>query len=251
MHSPELIYFDQAATKNFFIDPVVADPGKVTLDTAHGKLSTIRAGARAKVSQVDDLLNQGKNQEAFLEAEKVIKVGSNIANSQSPLIYYLVGVTVSKMGWDEMDKIPISSLQTDFRAVHLATLTKYKDTRTGLKNVLKFEYITGTNALSSGDIKDLTDKYQTTFVSGQMKLLPNKTKKLLAEAYLQWIDQLNGQCPIAFKATHYSPSKLTVYFTENSVGKFITDMLTTALSTVPNKMCDLETSADKVLNKLK
>jgi len=248
--SPELVYFDQAAGKNLFLDPAVADLNKVTLDMTY-KLPAIRAGAKAKVSQIDNLLQQGKNQEAFIEAEKVIKVGSTIANSQSPLIYYLVGVAVAKMGWQEIDKIPVSDLPADFKTENLAKLTKYKDTRTGLKNALKFEYITTTNSLSSGELKDLTDKYQITFVPGQLRLLPNKTKKMLAEMYLDWINELNRDCPITFTETHYAPSKIAIYFTENGVGKVITDMISTALKTLPNKMCDLENTANNVLKKLK
>ena len=251
-NSPELIYFDQASEKNQFADPAIIDPNKMNMDSTYGvKLNIIRAGARAKIAQVDNLLSQGKNQEAFLEAEKIIKVGSTIANSQSPLIHYLAGVAVAKMGWQELDKIPVSDLSADLKKEHTAILAQYIDTRAGLKNALKFEYITSSNTFSSGDLQNLTDKYQTTFVPGQTKFLPNKTKKLLAEMYLDWIDKLNRGCPITFTETHYTPSKISIYFTENSVGRVVTDMISIALKTVPNKMCDLENIANNVLSKLK
>jgi len=249
--SPELVYFDQAASKNYFVDPAAANPSEVTVETVYGKLSLIRTAAKAKVSQADTLLSQGKDQEAFLESEKIIKVGSTIANSQSPLLHYLVGIAVAKMGWQELDKIPVSDLSADFKKEHAAILAQFKDTRVGLKNALKFEYITSTNTFSSGDLRNLTNKYQTTFVPGQTKFLPNKTKKLLAEMYLDWIDELNRNCPITFTETHYAPSKISIYFTENSVGRVITDMISIALKTVPNKMCDLENIANNVLGKLK
>lgn len=268
-----LSYFDQFDQKPKFIAPLLADPDKVNINTIDRSLSVARQIARIQAIKSQILFQEGKKEEAFNEAIKIVHLGYKLSNYQPNLIQYLVGLTVNKIGWNRLDTIIMDgNLSPEFLKSKKPELVQYKSVDEGFKTALQMEYIsmsqvfiqlgnidasrrTELNQAAEGiSLSQPTDTEKE--LSQSSKIMPknfyyqpNKTVKIYAELIRAAIQSPCDQ--IANTSTASTPtSKIKLIFTENAIGKILTDMIKTSLTNLPLKKCEVENLAEQVLQKI-
>jgi hypothetical protein len=188
----------------------------------------------------DRFLN-GDEQAAFEEALRIVRVGYLIEMSKSSNIEYSIGSAIRESGLSliqDLSKettLPAKTLQG-----YAEQVARYRDTSIGLVRTLNEEYLFTEEELKkhSSDLLETITSRQTTFsLFNQIRsdynglssfyYKPNKTHRLLAQAYRDSMNRVREDCG---NASFQIPSvnktilaetepSLSLLLTENSAGK--------------------------------
>lgn len=93
-----LTYFDDAAKKLYYQDPVAADPKNYGPTMVLPSMNTYRQIARISAIKAENLSKNGQYQDSLDEVFKIIGVGDKIQKSQGTLIHFLTGLAVENIG---------------------------------------------------------------------------------------------------------------------------------------------------------
>lgn len=270
-----LAYFDQAATKQNFQDPEVADPKNISPNMKIMSMYSAREIAKISSIKAANLTKRGKIQEALDESIKVVKIGYEIQNSQGMLIHYLVGIAIEKSGFDRIQQIIQSTnLSPEVLILYSKKINSFKNHTEGLKNAFKAEYtnITYTTdnflSLSPEDMESMgitQTQLDSIKQGGYYYFRPNMTKALYADLARAWIkdtDCSSNTSEVELLINRYglkleNPIPIVpvikLFFTENAIGKILFQIVGTSFSSVTVKACNenLNSSATQTLMALK
>lgn len=242
-----LLIFDEAYKKLYFQDPAFSDPEKISINSVLVTMGSWRTTSRISALKSLYLMKQDKNQEAFEEAIKSVKIGQKIQESQTNLIGYLVATAMKDIGLEAIQKILSYSnnLESEFLINYSNQFDDFYRNEEGFIKTFKVEYlfqISSIDAINySVDENGLPNDFGHK-LAYKFYFQPNKTKNISAEN-IRW--QINnaekpcGQIPLPdleYESSD-SPSFIDSYFTENFFGKISSDIIKISLSNVVQRKC--------------
>lgn len=245
--------FTSAATKGKFQLPYTDDPSKISRNMPITPFNVYREISRLSGIKAIWLAKNGQNQEALDEAFKSIIIGSAIENSQSPLIAYLVGISIKDNGLNVLQKV-ISIIPKNSLALseYQSKLEKYQ-ARENLAPI-SMEYITWK--------QDLDDYLQSQdaelgivtkiLMKNRFYFKRNLTISYLFDFYNQLAIEASKDCSevkkvqISVKPLETN-NLLKLYFTENLVGRYFMEIPEIALNNVLERKCATENKLRKTI----
>jgi len=259
--------FDRAAKKPKYQDLGTDSPEKIGPNTVLASLSPLRQIARVDAIRALYLFKQGKEQEGIDEAIKIIDFGQKIQDSQITLIQYLVSAAIKSVGLDALTTmIQETTLPSDRLISYINNLDRFKNNKNGLITAFKSEYA---NAEKSVDIvlADTQKSEESLLPGGNIPLnpmnkkgesfyfRPNETKQLFADWARAQILVANKPCGFIKDEgdKKLSTSIIKLYFTENAVGKVLSNIVAVSLNSSVYKKCneEFQISADQLLLAIK
>lgn len=230
-----LNHFTAAAQKGVFQDVAFADPAQTSYDTKFFSSNDLRIPARLGTLNALLLARQGKGAEAIEQSLTVVRVGTAITDSQVPLVEYLIGLGIKKIGLDAMRKsIPSAVMTPESLSRAIADLERGYENEAGLERALKGEYTMSSSiveqvadgTLNFSDIAPAEEKNVAEKLSKRRNnfyFRPNKTKQLFADQVRTLIANVRKPCGalVLPKADPSARSPLKLYFSENAIGKIL------------------------------
>jgi len=240
----ELRYFDNAAEKDKFLLPALAEPYE-GFEKVY-PLGEIRAISQVATLRALNSLRNGQDEQAFKEALNVIKVGNLIEESQIHMVGYLVGTAIRKRGLEAMQKIINETDVSIYRFQYYYDFLE--DTKREINTTpLKIEYLnrkTRLKNITNGqeDMPGYEGK-KAYILQNDFYFQPNQTLNIFKERYQDLISYWQKDCSVA--AEKKSPTIMIdsffevpkLYFTRNVVGKFYANYGVVAINNVKNKYC--------------
>jgi len=228
-------------------------PEVTGFDTRLPYLSPCRDMARLGAIRAEQLLRQGKENEAFDQVMVGLRFGHRIQDSANCVVTYLVGVSVTGLAKGQIESIlPRTSLTADQLKPYIAELGDYRPSERGLINAHKTEYAvqarlvddfaagrrtfgsmsfeaeTGESCQHSG-VRAFLIRARNTFT-----LKPNRTKRLFASTMRLFIRNaprfyadIEPYAPWEMPETR--DERLKLAFDGNSCGVILHAMLTRSL----------------------
>ncbi|MFA6416808.1 MAG: hypothetical protein WCW61_01300 [Patescibacteria group bacterium] len=240
-----LQYFTAAAVKGKFQLPDADNQAKISSEMPVIPLNNWREASRLSGVKAIWLAKNGQNKEALDEAFKSIIIGNAIENSQGLLITHLVGIAIKDNGLDILQKV-ISIIPKN-SPVLLEYGLKLENYR-AMGNSAPFI----TEYLVSKQAWDDLDKSNNQFGTVSKILLKNKfyfKKNLTVSYYFDFYNKLSIEaekdCSELKKVQEPTillkeNNLITMYFTENAVGKYYVEIPELALNNVLEKKCITE-----------
>ena len=237
--------FTLAAAKGKFQLPYTADSSKISNQIPVTPVNEWREISRLSGVKAIYLAKRGQDKEALNEAFKSIIIGDSIENSQGPLIFNLVSISIKDTGLNVLQKV-ISIIPKDSIALleYKSKLEKYQ--ATGNKAPFSVEYLI---------CKQSWDNLEQYDNVGMKILAKNKFyfKKNLSNSYCfyffnQLTTEYNKNCSevkeVKISSTLLERDNLLkMYVTENVVGKYFAGLRTNnemAYNNVVTKKCMTE-----------
>lgn len=245
-------YFDQAAQKPKFQNPVLADPAGFSPDAPLVSMGGWRDIARLSSLKALYLARQGNELGAFNEAMKAVKIGQKIQESQSFLIGYLVAEAMKETGLKTTHLILGSSRSPAGTLIQYAKeMGKFKGNEEWLKTVFKGEYLSQSKAIDmvvsnnikSEDFPMVSDSLPRVAMetANNFYFQPNKTRALFAGYARSMINNIEEPCglvgPLGIKLLA-RPFSIGALFTENRVGKTLHDVIAVSMAPLINNRCE-------------
>lgn len=247
-----LNHFAVAAQRGVFQDVAFADPAQVSYDTqflSHNDLLPI-----ARLGALSALLHtrQGKNAEAIEQSLIIVRVGTAITNSQAPLVEYLIGLGIKKIGLDAMRKsISSAAMTPESLSRVIANLEQGYENEAGLEKAVRGEYTmlasiveqVANGTLNFSDIAPTEEKVAAEKLSKRQNnfyFRPNKTKQLFADHARTLIANVRKPCGalVLPKADPSARSPLKLYFSDNAIGKLFTTVSFGSYDRMFTKKCE-------------
>jgi hypothetical protein len=250
---------------------MVQDPKEVSVMTPLFSLGNLRTIGRLNLIRSIYLFKQGKEEEAFDEIIKTIQLGQMLEDSPRPtLIGYLVGMAIKGMGLKTIRTIvPVTTLSSEKLMDYISKLDKFDLNEAGLERAFKMEYAFGANTKAKIDAglagklsKEELEELDLEEISLQRKIMPNylykpnQTQRLIVEYYRTLLNNTNknyNQTKFVEFEPFFPSSRFEVFFTENAIGKTISDATLLTLSGIFRRKCeeDFLTRGTQILLALK
>ena len=250
--------FDKATEKDSFQIPIFSDPK--SFNNVNLPLSSMSMWwSTSKVYLIKALLlaKQGQTQDALSVAFNSLKLGQNIQKSQGGLTIYILGSTIKDNGLKTIASILPYVKSKNLLNIYKLSLDQYKDSKVGLVNNLKAEYLVQSNifdALSLIKTKEDIDSFAKNIritdsakvVLGYMINNPkafnkDETMQYLNDYYGNLVKFAGGSCTDFIKQLELPdilPKNESEYKdTENIVGKVFASLVFTTTTTL-QKSCD-------------
>lgn len=250
----------EAAKKNEFQIPSLANPDEYSTDMPVVTMGRWRSINRISLAHAVWLAHLGKAQAAADGAMKSIKIGNAMIKSQNSLIGYLVGLSLKDKGLDALQKIfTLTKGQGINKYNILAELNKYKS---GNENYsfFKGEYIVAKNLLENLQTLETdtaTGLIPKTYSTNNFYFKSNMTLSYYANLQRQLIRNMQNPCvepEDIDKPFNISTGSVwgivKLYFTENAIGKMLTDLSFVALNSVITKTCDIQIKFQDTYNQI-
>lgn len=245
-------YLEKAAECDYSIPPGWEDPKTISAASSIPSLREVRDVARLNSIRATYFFKSEKEENAFSEIFRIIKVGHLIQDSRN-LLSYLLGMQIKEMGFQRLRELSSeTTLSPEILKNYSEELKSFQANQEGLKNAFKMEYITAANHLeaigaglfgkpSKEDLEMLRaleiDIEEFPFlVRGVIKLnylyKPNQTKRLFAEHFrseIEKVDKNYNQIKFFEIETLVPHSRIKMLLTENIIGKQIRDMVAISL----------------------
>lgn len=257
--------FEKAVQFPIFQDPNEQDPETYGLMRALPPLNDLRNLGKISSVKAIYLFHQGKEEDAFEQAIKTVKLGQMIKDSQGSLIQYLVGGAVKNSGLNSLRTIiSKTSLPSKTLKTYIQKLEEFKNNEEGLVKAFKAEYISMMNSKEKMVDPILTGKatpkerekikenlgedfgiLETGLSRFNFYYKPNQTKRFHMEQTLAQVNNVKRDCgdikQLDFKYMSLDDSiwgltKLT--FTENAVGKVLFDIVAASFNNLVYKKCN-------------
>lgn len=253
----------QAARKDEFLIPSLADPAKYSIDLPVISMNHWRAINRISLAHAIWLAHIGRTQAGMDEAMKSVKIGNTIVRAQNnSLIAYLVGMATEDKGLNAIQKILTMSAGRGVNKYKtLGELERYK---TGNENYsfFKGEYIIGKKVFNNlsllfEDADTSSGILYKRYSTNRFYFKPNMTISYQADLQKQLIQNIQHPCtePKEIEMPYnintgslWGIAKL--YFTENAIGKLLTNLAFVALNNVIIKTCDLQIKYQDTYNQV-
>lgn len=248
-----LQYYSAAAEKGKFQLPYTDDPSKIASDMPVTPLNSWREASRLSAVKAIWLAKNGQEREALNEAFKSITIGNAIINSQSLLITYLAGLSIKDSGLDTLQKV-ISIIPEDSSVLMEYQLKLEDHQARGNSAPFIIEYLIIKQALDN-----IEEKVEAELGTDIKFLINNKyyyKKNLTLSYYYDFYNQLvieaNKDCEEIKPAQEltYQLEKsnlLKMYFVENAIGKYFTEIPELALNNILSKKCQTENKLAKTI----
>jgi hypothetical protein len=223
-----------AAQKPFYQDPHTVNPSRLTITTDLPPLNQFRNAAQFNAIYAENLAATGKQKDALTQALTDVSIGNKMIDSRSPLLEWLVGLSVQNIGLNAIQNIATSSAPSSKDLVATArVLNLYQGTDSGLVNVFKLEYM----SLSKGSMLNADPNFYWH---------PNETRGYFITNARQQIELANKSCSTFSDSTalkgRYVPSNPVMrFFTPNIIGMTLYDLVSISGINVKGKECDTQT----------
>lgn len=210
-------------------------------------LNTIRNSAKLAELKSIVLYKDGKIDESKAYAQRIIKLGQMLGESNNNFITFLVNIAVQKIGYSVLTEIkPITKLSEEEKTTLINNLREVH------KNALKSEanwalelvdYIDDQTPLGK-DGKDRLKTYRDAKNSTNWDF--NETRKLFHDSFQTAIDDVDIMCGSEIKNSvidvglENSDNPLAM-LTKNYLGKTLYRYLYVSLETANTKRCEVET----------
>lgn len=249
-------YFEAATWKSEYQHSSYADLSTVNfMEIVNSVPTQIIPMARLNLLQVKQLAKQGEEQQALDKLFRMLALAETIQKAEGGLIQTLIAITLEKLTLEGIQDIAQNSnLTKDVKANYAKRLAKYKDTH--LEEAFKGEYllfVAVLNEINEGkkDLDEATPGWlKTAFrLAPQFYIHPNRTKRMEAENLRLRIALLNTPCD-ELEITNNrkddemkkiaSNSPITLYVTENALGKILYDAMAINPKSANQKRCEIE-----------
>lgn len=202
------------------------------------------------------LAREGRDEEAFEAAWKLMRFGQAVQDSQGTLIHYLVGTAVKCVACRQMRwLLSMSRLTSGDLVAHGRRLQGVESSTGALANAFRREYEMLRNALediaSLEKIGEIEDRGFTKRIMIRIRFFyqPNGTRRLAAELYRSLIANLGKR----FSEREPLPFEMPERLTENVYGKVVTSFLLETLEKAATRTMneEVEISATRLLIAMK
>lgn len=214
------------------------------------------------------LFKQGREEAAFNETIKIIKIGQMLEGGGG-LIEYLTGMVIKAIGLGRLqDMLPDTMLPPELLITYVDEIGELGANEEGLANAFKLEYLFLYKAFDEmstveeyvwDELEPLEglDPEEITLIVGYL-FKPNKTKRIFAETFRGMIDDIPKPCgekqylepPLLVLD---SSSNLKVVLSDNWIGEFLHDMVMISISGVLPRKCheDFDVAGTQLLLAIK
>ena len=263
-----LNYFSEAAKKESFQDPYLANPEEISFNQQIALMGHWRDGSKISALKALSLLKQNRTEEAINEAFNSLEVGYKIQNSQGVSIGYLVGMGIKRNGLNTLIEIISSSKLSSNKLKEVITgLEKFHKNEEGLISIFKSEYYFEKLMIKAIVEKDFdTLKYYFGDEKETKKIFkiaennfyfqPNKTLEMLADQTrieIKNVSRIYSQIEDS-KTLRFLPDRWQdKYLFKNLFGEVIYQIYFPERDSIIKKKCeeDLLVSATQILTALK
>lgn len=256
----ELRYFDNAADKDQFLLPSMANPEDGMYDVY--PLNPFRTISRVAALRSLKSLRDGSDEQAYREALHVVKIGKMIEESQGHLITNLVGIAIKQNGLMAMGEVIRKT------KVNIYRLGYYDDFLIELEseiNVsgLKANYLVykmNIAKIEEGEMEiDGFEGKRSYVLKNDFYFKPNKTVELYYDKFKKLVEYFEEPCYIAPTPEDYPLfqdglwSIPSLYIKENLAGKMYATNPVMGLNNIKSKACIEQTrlSGVKLMNNIK
>jgi hypothetical protein len=231
--------------------PELQNPANFGANVVLKSMSSLRNLAKINSIYALSLLKQGKENEAFWQSLKTIKIGQMMQDGQGSLISYLIGAATKEIGLNNFRiLIKNSHLSSPELLSYEKELDKYKESRIALQNTLKAEYIMTMNSKKetesafSGEKTQNSDELSKAFGKpiayasrSNFYYKPNESQIYFLENFRKMVDNAgkNYYNQLDMSEPKHFPNGWTIIFTENAVGKTIFNVAGVSLNSVSTK----------------
>ncbi len=215
------------------------------------------------------LCKQGKEQEAFDEAVKLLKLGHLIEWAPDCIVVYFIGSAIKGFGLKAIRQMAKeTNLPEEKMMEYSVAISKFRANEEGLIKSAKWEYMMVCKMVDNDMIvhfsmeeADSSDK--TTVSKSKQKKVPgyffkpNKTKRIIGERFRIIISNISypfAKMKITEDPNSYrKPHKFWLFLTENSLGKIFSSITVSSYEGMLLQKCreDFEVSAIATLLALK
>lgn len=238
-----LLQFNEALSKSEFQFDITADPENIYYTMPIISFDLWNRIAKLGAINAIYLIKQGKDDEAFDEAIKIIKLGYNIEKSKNVTnSLYFTGLDIKKTGLAVMPiLISFSSFSSDKLSRYQEEIRLYKSVNN--EDIFKSEYMLLKN--SNSYLRD------SSFNNSAKKLnkddyyfKKNKTLAMVAEHYRTEIKNFNNSCQEEYDENLIKIKKIDNswkdYFIENIKGKKLASLDLLFFSDIKDKKCNID-----------
>lgn len=180
----------------------------------------------------------GYEEEAFNKAINIIKYGQKIESSIGCMISYLMGSWIKEYGLQRMrSMIPDTKVNKDKLLKYINILNKYGPDEEGIRNAFKMEFLFATKLIDKIsetkkhgiiNIKQTGDEILDTFMQDSWPFYlfkPNKTKRMFAETFTTYINDINKYYKDIHPLYITYKSKIEMLLTGNNIGEIFYRLL--------------------------
>jgi len=250
-----------ASQKNEFQIPSLSDPDEYSISIPAISTGRWRVINHISLAQAIRLANTGRIQSALDQAIKSVKIGNVILRSQNnSLIGYLVGMSIENDGLDALQKIlAISKGRGINKYKLLSDLDEYR------KNNDNYSFFKGEYVFSKDIFMNLDSQFENNntvtgnilkqYSKNSFYYKPNMTIAYQADLQRQMINNIQTPCGKPIKIdmpfdinTNSIWGMVKLYFTENAIGKMLTNSSFLALNSLIKKTCDLKVKYEDTYN---
>jgi hypothetical protein len=246
--------FNVAAEKSKYQNPSYDDPANFSLIAPMYSLNTARFLARVASVRAVLLHKERKDQEALLQGYLVAKLGTNMVNSQSFLIEYLVGIAVRDAGLTVLRTAGSGAASPETLLSYEKKINEIPNISVGNSRVMRSEYlsnVSGLNIINKVYYGGKTTKEEMELVGElgysrtlfpRVLYLPNQTKRFAAEDARGNVKMMESPCSTFTDSKESlrerTPVALVGFMTPNIFGMMMTDIGSAGLNSVKWKSCD-------------
>lgn len=237
--------FDEAGNKSQFQFNITSNPENIKPEMPVTDLRTWISVSKINAIKAIYLMKEGKEEVAFSEAMKIIKIGSDIEKSRNIyLTAYIVGLDIEKIGLETINILYENSSQSiEILSNIKEKIQEYKITNN--KDPFVIEYMIFKKAVETSAINSIENSLDLNFFT--KRLLNHKyyykqikTLNIVADYYHRVIEKFNT-CDDKISTIRYKPQiNWKTYFTENAIGEILANTQTVGLDRIINKKCDIE-----------
>jgi hypothetical protein len=270
-----LVYFTLSDSKPKFQAPEFADPDKISYEKPPVPYISLRAASRLNALSALYLAKYGYYKEGLDLAFNSIELGQKMEKSQEPLLNYLTAIGIKNLGMETVQKILNYSIPSNTLFQYSKQFDGFNKNVKGLKSAFKMEYLVESKLIDlihNGNQDAInsfgSDKISQTDLQNKAKnnfyFQPNNTKELFADWARLNINNVDKRCgyldkfelknPIVANASSSIPwSVVKSYFTENAVGKLVSEIIIIDLTGANYRRCENELliSATKLMFAIK
>jgi len=243
-------YFDKCLTFNTFQDPAYSNIEDFWVGSTLYSRYQIIWSAKVVLINSRHLFEQGKEEQAFDEAFKVIRIAHIMENSQGPLVQYLTGLAIKREGLRQLrEMLPDTKLSSALLRSYAELLDEFKDSREGLTKGIKSECMMMKNTkLKFLDGIGTEEELEYLSVNDEISRIkrhipyfykPNKTQRIMTNHFRLMIanttvdyfkDFQSEESALNWDEIKIPPSRIRMLFTENILGRVFLNMSLTSFS---------------------
>jgi len=199
-------------------------------------LAFLRNLAKVNSLKASFLFEQGKQKEAFDQSLKTIKMAQMLQDGQNGAIGYLIGLATKEIGLANLRSLIKDSNLSSVELLSFENeLNKYKESKLAMQQVLKGEYMVSISSFEEiekgfrGEASLLDDEQLKNLPSFVVRSFyfykPNQTKLLNINITQRQLNNANKKSLSEVNKIEYKePNYWTIVFTENAIGKILSNI---------------------------